>query len=418
MAASAVPGFFSKPREERLRIVADFAGLSEDELGVLRAADGGVPYSRADQMVENAIGTFSLPLGVATNFRINGADRMVPMAIEEPSVIAAASKGAKAARGAGGFEAEASESYSVGQIQVVDADMESAAGNIRDHAPEILGAANAKSATLSGMGRGAKEVSCREVDAPSGRMLVVEILVDVGDAMGANITNTMCEAVSPLVGELAGGRPLLRILSNYSTRRTASARAVFGRDAVGGDAVVSDMIRAFEFADNDVYRAVTHNKGIMNGIVAVANATGQDGRAIEAAAHAYASETGRYRSLTRWEADAQGNLVGTLRIPLAVGTVGGVAGVHPVARVCMRMLGATSARQLACAMASAGLAQNYGAMRALVTEGIQKGHMRLHARNLAAAAGAAPGQVDEIAAGMVAGGDISLGAARRLLGQT
>ena len=414
-AGSALPRFFEKSREERLRMVAEAAGLDDASLAVLTAGDGGMPFERADKMVENAIGTFSLPLGIATNFRINGRDVLIPMVIEEPSVIAAASKGAKAARASGGFEARAAEQYSLGQIQllgVVDAD--AAVKRITAAAQEILDAANSCSRTLQEMGCGAKEIACKTVDAPT-PMLVAELLVDVGDAMGANIINTMCESVAPRLEELSGGRALLRILSNYSERRMVSARATFLQDAVGGQQVVQDMISAYEFADNDIYRAVTHNKGVLNGVIAVANAAGQDSRAIEAAANAYASRTGRYRPLTSWSADARGDLVGTLEMPLAVGVVGGIVGAHPVSRVCMQILGACTAGDLACIMASVGLAQNYAAMRALATDGIQKGHMRLHARNLALAAGAKPEEIDELVREMISGNKISAHGTRELL---
>ncbi|RNJ78111.1 MAG: hydroxymethylglutaryl-CoA reductase, degradative [Nitrosopumilus sp. H8] len=415
MADSSIPGFYEKSRDERLGLVADFAGLSGEELGILRGG-GGIDFERADKMVENAIGTFSLPLGIATNFKIDGRDCLVPMAIEEPSVIAAASKGAKTARVCGGFKTHADRSYSTGQIQVLGAGGGSAQ-KIADSEARILELANQQSNTLSKTGRGAKKVSCREIDAESGRMLIVELLVDVGDAMGANITNTMCEAVSPLVEEITSGRALLRILSNYSVQRLARASATFASEAVGGEDTINDIILANEFADADVYRAVTHNKGVMNGVVSVANATGQDSRAIEAAANAYAARSGRYRSLTVWKKDGQGNLVGELELPLSVGIVGGIANVHPLARVCTKILGVSSAQELACVMVAAGLAQNYSAIRALVTEGIQKGHMRLHARNLAAAAGAAPGQIDDLVQKMIQHKKISLDGARELLGQ-
>jgi len=417
MPDSSISKFFEKSRKERLDIVANFANLSNEELDILQSNDGGISYEKADKMVENAIGTFSLPLGVATNFKINGKDYIIPMVIEEPSVIAAASKGAKTARIKGGFEVTADESYSIGQIQVLDVDISSAIQKIKDSSNEILQLANSKSNTLSKMGKGAKEISCKEIDTPSGKMLIAELLIDVGDAMGANITNTMCEAVSPLIEKISGGRTLLRILSNYSTRRIAKAKAVFEKEAVGGEKVVDNIILAFEFADNDVYRAVTHNKGILNGIISVANAVGQDSRAIEAAANAYAAKSGRYRSLSEWSKDDDGNLVGTLEIPLSVGIVGGIANVHPVAKVCAKILGVSSAQELACVMTATGLAQNYSAIRALATEGIQKGHMRLHARNLAAAAGATPEQIDKIVHKMIEENKISLDRAKELLDQ-
>jgi len=417
MPDSSISKFFEKSRKERLDVVADFSNLSNEELEILQNDNGGISFDKADKMVENAIGTFSLPLGIATNFKINGKDYVVPMVIEEPSVIAAASKGAKVARIKGGFEVYADESFSIGQIQMLDVDIPSAISKIKNATNEIIQLANSKSNTLSKMGKGAKEISCKEIDVPSGKMLIVELLIDVGDAMGANVTNTMCEAVSPLIEKITGGRALLRILSNYSTRRMVKAKAIFEKEAVGGEQVVDNIISAFEFADNDVYRAVTHNKGIMNGTIAVANAVGQDSRAIEAAANAYAAQTGKYRSLSKWSKDDEGNLVGTLEMPLSVGIVGGIVNVHPVAKVCAKILGASSAQELACVMTATGLAQNYSAIRALATEGIQKGHMRLHARNLASAAGARPDQIDEIVQKMIEEKKISLDRAKELLEQ-
>ena len=417
MSDSSISKFFEKSRKERLDIVGNFANLSTEELKILQNENGGISFDKADKMVENAIGTFSLPLGVATNFKINGKDYVVPMVIEEPSVIAAASKGAKVARIKGGFEVVADESFSIGQIQMLDVDIPLAISKIKNSTNEIIQLANSKSNTLSKMNKGAKEISCKEINTPSGKMLIVELLIDVGDAMGANVTNTMCEAISPLIEKITGGRALLRILSNYSIRRMVKAKAVFEKEAVGGEKVVDNIISAFEFADNDVYRAVTHNKGIMNGTIAVANAVGQDSRAIEAAANAYAAESGKYRSLSKWSKDSDGNLVGTLEIPLSVGIVGGIANVHLVAKVCTKILGTSSAQELACVMTATGLAQNYSAIRALATEGIQKGHMRLHARNLAAAAGATPNQIDKIVQKMIEEKKISFDRAKELLEQ-
>ncbi len=415
MKDSAISKFFEKSRRERLDIIKDFSDLTDEELELLENPNGGISFEKADKMVENAIGTFSLPLGIATNFKINGKDYVIPMVIEEPSVIAAASKGAKVARTLGGFQVKADESYSIGQIQILDIHNPSAIQNIQKSSNKILEIANSKSKTLSKIGKGAKEVSCKEIDTPKGKMLIVELLIDVGDAMGANVTNTMCEAVSPFIEEITEGRSLLRILSNYSTRRIAKVSAVFEKDAVGGEDVVDNIILAYEFADNDVFRAVTHNKGIMNGIIAVANATGQDSRAIEAAANAFASRTGRYRSLSKWTKDENGNLVGSLELPLSVGIVGGIANVHPVAKICNKILGVTSAQELSGIIIATGLAQNYSAIRALSTEGIQKGHMRLHARNLAAAAGASNDQIDMIVQKMIEENNISLDAAKELV---
>ena len=380
MRDSSISKFFEKTLKERLGVVADFSQLSQDELKIIEDATGGISFEKADNMIENAIGTFSLPLGIATNFRINGKDYLIPMVIEESSVIAASSKAAKTARIHDGFKAEADESYSIGQIQVVNTDVQAAIPKIIGASQDILNLANEQSNTLSKLGKGAKEISCKDIETDSGHMLIVELLIDVGDAMGANVTNTMCEAVAPMIEKLSGGKTLLRILSNYSTKRMVRVSAVFDKDEIGGEGVVDDMILAFQFADNDTYRAVTHNKGVMNGVIAVANATGQDSRAIEAAAHAYASKTGSYRSLTKWEKDGNGNLVGNFELPLSVGIVGGVIQHHPIAKICTKILGVTTTQELSCIIAAVGLAQNFSAMRALATEGIQKGHMKLHAR--------------------------------------
>lgn len=379
MKDSSISGFFEKNRKERLDIVAKFANLSDEEKKILESA-GGIGFEQADKMVENAVGTFSFPLGIATNFVINKKDYLVPMVIEEPSVVAAASKAAKIARIHGGFTMQNDESYSMGQIQLVRADPKAAAKKIMQASKEILDLANSKSATLSKMGKGAKEVSCKEISTDAGPMLIVELLIDVGDAMGANVTNTMCEGVAPLIEKITGGKVLLRILSNYSTRRIVRGTAIFDKEAVGGSDTVDNIVLAYQFAANDEYRAVTHNKGVMNGIIAVANATGQDTRAIEAAAHAYAARSGKYGSITEWTKDKNGNLVGKIELPMSVGVVGGIINAHPMAKVCAKILQVESASELACVIAATGLAQNFAALRALASEGIQKGHMRLHAR--------------------------------------
>ena len=390
MTNSSIPKFFEKSHEEKLDIICNFSDLNDDELNHLKNSTGGINFEHANKMIENAIGTFSLPLGVATNFKINDNDYLVPMVTEEPSVIAAASKAAKIAKLHGGFTAKVDGNISIGQIQIREKmgwnermDMEK---KILAGSKQILELANSKSSTLTKLGKGAKEILCKEVssnDRDNGTYMIIELMIDVGDAMGANVTNTMCEAVAPLIEKLTGKTILLRILSNYSTKRMVTVAATFDKDAVGGEEVVNDMISAFDFADNDVYRAVTHNKGVMNGTISVANATGQDSRAIEAAAHAYASHTGRYRSLTKWEKDNSGNLVGTFEIPLSVGIVGGITKDHPIAKICTKILKLQNVQELACIMAATGLAQNFAAMRALVTEGIQKGHMKLHARKQA-----------------------------------
>ena len=383
MTDSSIPKFFEKSHDEKLDIICNFSDLNDDELNHLKNSTGGIDFDHANKMIENAIGTFSLPLGIATNFKINDNDYLVPMVIEEPSVIAAASKAAKIAKIHGGFTARVDGNISIGQIQVLDVNIPESISTIDSNSNQIIELANSASKTLPKLGKGAKEVQCKEIKTSSSSMLIVELMIDVGDAMGANVTNTMCEIVAPLIEKLTNGKTLLRILSNYSTKRMVSVSAIFDKDAVGGGKVVNDMISAFEFADNDVYRAVTHNKGVMNGTISVANATGQDSRAIEAAAHAYASHTGKYRSLTKWEKDNSGNLVGIFEIPLSVGIVGGVTNDHPIAKICTKILKLQNVQELACIMAATGLAQNFAAMRALVTEGIQKGHMKLHARKQA-----------------------------------
>jgi len=414
LANSSIPKFYEKSKKERIKAIASFCGLSKKDVKVLQN-DGGISFGEADKMVENAIGTVSFPLGIATSFRINKKDYLVPMVIEEPSVIAAASKAAKIARKWGGFVMKADESYSIGQIQVVDVNVKSAIPKIMKSSKEILKLANSKSKTLSKMGKGAKQVSCKVIKTGSGHMLIVELLIDVGDAMGANVTNTMCEGVAPLIEKLTGGRVILRILSNYSTKRLVRGTAVFDKNEVGGQKIVDNIILAYQFAANDPYRAVTHNKGIMNGIIAVANATGQDTRAIEAAAHAYAARTGRYGSLTEWKKDRKGNLVGKIELPMSVGTVGGIVNVHPMIKICTKIIGAKSAKELACVIAATGLAQNFIEIRALASEGIQKGHMRLHAKNIVAAAGIKSDKIDEVTKRMIKEGNVSVHRAKEIL---
>ncbi|MDI1494911.1 MAG: hydroxymethylglutaryl-CoA reductase [Cenarchaeum symbiont of Oopsacas minuta] len=405
---SAISGMHKKTHSERLEIVRKFADLNKAEVEVLHST-GGIGFTEADLMVENAIGTFALPLGIATNFIINHRDCLIPMVIEEPSVIAAASRGAKIARASGGFKAKCGPSHVIGQIQLVGIkNLELASRNVKRSTLKILRMANKQSHTLSKMNRGALKISTRQIDPPSGPMLIVEILVDAADAMGANVTNSMCEAIAPLLEKLTEGRALLRILSNYSTTRIARASAIFRKDLIGGSRIVDDMVRAFEFAQYDVNRAVTHNKGVMNAVTAISNATGQDGRALEAAAGAYAARNGRYEPFTIWSKDVKGNLNGTIEMPMQVGTIGGIAAVHPIARVCIKIARAKSARQLGCAIVSAGLAQNFSALHALVTDGIQHGHMRLHARNIAITAGVPFDKVIMVASKMVDAGNISV----------
>jgi hydroxymethylglutaryl-CoA reductase len=411
---SSIPKFHEKTREERLHTLELFSNLSKEDIKILRG-EGGINFEQANNMVENAIGTISYPLGIATNFKINGNDYLIPMVIEEPSVIAAASKAAKIARKHGGFMMEADESFSIGQIQVVDIDAKMAISKVIAASDEILSLANSKSKTLSKMGKGAKEISCKQVTTQSGDILVVEILIDVGDAMGANVTNTMCEATAPLIEKITGGRVILKILSNYSTKRLVRGKAIFDKEELGGEKIVDNIIWAYEFAVNDPYRAVTHNKGIMNGIIAVANSTGQDTRAIEAASHAYASRSGKYTSLTKWKKDEKGNLLGEIEMPMSVGIVGGIINIHPMIKICMKILGVKSSKELACIIGAAGLAQNFSAIRALSSEGIQKGHMKLHARNIATSAGVPQEKMSEIISQMTREGNVSVTRAKEIL---
>ncbi len=414
MSDSSIPKFHEKTREEKLKALESFSNLSKEDIQILKS-EGGINFEQANNMVENAIGTVSYPLGIATNFKINGRDYLIPMVIEEPSVIAAASKAAKIARKHGGFTMVADESYSVGQVQVVDVDVKSVISNVMEKSEEILVLANSKSKTLSKMGKGAKEVSCKEVTTESGSMLIVEILIDVGDAMGANVTNTMCEAVAPLIEKITGGRVILKILSNYATKRLVKGTAVFDKEELGGEDVVNNIILAYQFAANDPYRAVTHNKGIMNGIIAVANSTGQDTRAIEAAAHAYASRHGNYTSLTKWKKNKDGNLVGEIEVPMSVGIVGGIVNIHPMIKTCVKILGVKSARELSCIIGATGLAQNFSAIRALASEGIQKGHMKLHAQNIAVSAGVPQEKMAHVINQMTREGNISVTRAKEIL---
>ena len=414
MTQSPSTRFHEKSRDERIESVRSFAGLSDEDVKILKT-DGGISFDQADHMVENVIGTFSFPLGIATNFMVNGKDYLVPMVIEESSVIAAASKAAKIARKLGGFTMKSDESYIIGQIQVVDVNVKSAIPKVLKASRRILNLANSKSRTLSGMKRGAKKVTCKKLKTESGAMLIVELLIDVGDAMGANVTNTMCEAVAPLVEELTGGRAILKILSNHSTERLVRGRAVFNKEDVGGSRIVDNIIHAYNFAASDPFRAVTHNKGVMNGIIAVANSTGQDTRAIEAASHAFASRDGAYTSLTKWRKDRRGNLVGEIEIPMPVGIVGGIIKVHPMIGVCIRILGVKTAKELACVIGAVGLAQNFSAIRALASEGIQKGHMKLHAKNIAISAGVPKHKVHEVVSKMTLENNVSVSRAKEIL---
>jgi len=384
---SRIEGFYKLSISERLRIVKDFAGLTSEEAMALTGSAGLDP-AIPDKMIENAVGSFALPLGIAVNFRINDRDYLIPMATEEPSVVAAASNAAKMARERGGFWTSSTTPVMIGQIQLTDIKDPSRAKHvILEKKQAILDLANKQDPMLIKLGGGARDIEVRVVQGQQGPMVIVHLLVDVRDAMGANAVNTMAEAVAPLVEDISGGRVRLRILSNLATHRLARARAVWSKEVVGGEGVVDGVIEAYLFADADPYRCATHNKGIMNGIDAVILATGNDTRAIEAGAHSFAARSGQYKPLTIFEKTPEGDLVGTIEIPMAVGLVGGATKVHPTAKACIKLLGVKCASELGEVAAAVGLAQNFAALRALATVGIQQGHMRLHAKNIAASAG-------------------------------
>jgi len=406
MRTSKISGFYKLSVEERLEKLRDFAGSTEEEIKVL--GNSGALGEIADRMIENVVGSMPLPLGIAVNFLINGKDYLIPMAIEEPSVVAAASNAAKMAREKGGFQTSSTEPIMIGQIQLTAvSDPASAKFTILANKRRILDLANEKDPVLVNLGGGAKdlevgggakdlEVKVIDTDTSASPMVIVHLLVNVKDAMGANAVNTMAEAVAPFIEQLADGKVNLRIISNLATYRLAFARAVFAKDAIGGEDVVDGIISAYLFAKSDPYRCATHNKGIMNGIDPVVIATGNDFRAIEAGAHSYASITGKYLPLTQWEKNKDHDLVGTIELPIAVGLVGGATTVHPTARINVKILDVKTANELAEIIAAVGLAQNFAALRALATEGIQRGHMSLHARNVAIAAGAKGEMIDRV----------------------
>ncbi|VVB54771.1 3-hydroxy-3-methylglutaryl-coenzyme A reductase [uncultured archaeon] len=397
MANSRLSGFYKLPPHERLSLVVKECALTKEESDSLSGI--GLSVSQADRMIENVVGLYSLPVGIATNFLINGRDYIVPMVVEEPSVVAAASNSARIAREGGGFKAETTDPVMIGQIQVIGlVDAKEAAEIVLSHKQEIVDFCNQQDSILVKFGGGCRDVEARVIDTKGGKMLIVHILVDVRDAMGANAINTMAERVAPKIEEWTGGKVLLRIISNLAVYRLARSKAVFPAKELGGEEVVDAILNAYWFAEADPFRGATHNKGIMNGISAVTVATGNDWRAVEAGAHSYASfKHHRYTTLSHYEKDKNGDLVGTIELPLAVGLVGGATKIHPTARANVRILGVKSAAELSQVIASVGLAQNLAALRALATEGIQKGHMRLHARNVAATAGAEGDDVEEVA---------------------
>lgn len=410
-ATSRIPGFYKLSLKERVQIVKEFAGLNDEEVTVLLGSAGSLSLELADRMIENVVGAFPVPLGIAVNFLINGRDYLIPMAIEEPSVVAAASNGAKMARVKGGFFTSSTEPIMIGQVQLVDvANPEEAKQTILAAKQEILSKANEGHRTIN-----AKDLDVKIVKASSGPMVVTELYVDCKDAMGANVVDSMAEAVAPLIERLTGGRVYLRIVSNLATKRLAKAWTTVPKEAVGGEEVVDSIVEAYAFAAADPYRAATHNKGIMNGITALVLATGNDVRAVEAGAHAYAALSGQYCPLSLWRKTKNGDLYGEIELPLAVGIIGGATKAHPIARVALKILGVKSARELAEVAAAVGLAQNLAALRALAHEGIQRGHMKLHARSLAMSVGAKGRLVNTIVQRMIEEGNIKMSRAKELL---
>ena len=413
--SSRISGFYKKPVDERVKIVAERVGLTDEEVATLKS-NGGLSIEAADRMTENVVGSIAYPFSVAVNFRVNGKDYLVPMAGEEPSVVAAASNMARLMRAGDGVVATTTDPIMIGQIQLLEIpDMDKAIKAIEASKESLLAAANELDPVLVRFGGGAKDMELRPLETEIGPMLIVHLLVDCRDAMGANAVNTMAESLAPTLGELSGGRPLLRIISNLADRRLVTVKCVVKAEDIGGPEAVDNIIAAWAFAQADPYRASTHNKGIMNGIAAVALGFAQDHRAIEAGAHAYAVKDGQYRSMSRWGKDAEGNLTGEMTLPMAVGLVGGATRSHPMAQVARKILGVEKAVDLANVMCAVGLAQNLGALRALTQEGIQQGHMRLHARNLVVMAGASGDMINKAVAVLIESGEIRFPKAQEIV---
>ncbi len=412
---SQLSGFYKLTPKERVQFVKEFAGLTDEEVEILQST-GSLKLELADRMIENVVGAIPIPLGIAVNFLINGRDYLIPMAIEEPSVVAAASYAAKMARSKGGFFTSSTEPIMIGQIQAVGIrDPYGAKMAILAAKNEILKKANEQDPMLVSVGGGAKDLEVKVIETNTGLMVITELHVDCRDAMGANAVNTMAEAVAPMIERITHGKACMRIISNLAVKRLARAWTVVAKKEVGGEEVVNGIVEAYNFAAADPFRAATHNKGILNGIIAVVIATGNDHRAVEAGAHAYAARSGHYGPLTVWEKNKDGDLVGSIELPMAVGIIGGATKVHPVAKVALKILGVKTANELGEVMAAVGLAQNLGALRALAHEGIQRGHMSLHARNVAITAGATGELIDLIVEKMVEEGKVRLDRAKELI---
>lgn len=414
---SKISGFYKMSIAERLKIIKEQAELTDDEVSVL-SSSGALSLDAADRMIENVIGTTEYPLGVACNFLIDGKEYLIPMALEEPSVVAAASNMAKLARIKGGFFTSATEPIMIGQIQIAYVnDPYFAKQAIISRKKEIIDLANEQDPMLVKFGGGARDITVRVLDSICGPMVIVHLMVDCRDAMGANAVNTMAEACAPLIEEISGGKALSRIISNLAKFRLARARAVFDKEGLGGEDVVDRIIMEYAFSLSDPYRCSTHNKGIMNGIDAVVVATMNDFRAVEAGAHSYAAMNGEYKPLTRWEKNKDGDLCGTIELPIAVGTVGGATSVHPVAKVVRKILDVKTASELSRVMAALGLAQNLAPLKAFATEGIQKGHMKLHAKNIAQMAGAEGEMIDKVVEVLVREKNVRVDRAKEVLSE-
>jgi hydroxymethylglutaryl-CoA reductase len=415
--SSEISGLYKLSPRERLRFVKDYAGLTDEEVALL-SNTGSLPMDMADRMIENVVGVMPTPLGIGVNFLVNDRDYLIPMATEEPSVVAAASYAAKMVRDGGGFYASSTPPVMIGQVQIVGVkDPHAARLRIIQHKEEILKKANEQDPVLVSAGGGAKDVEAKIIKTTQGPMVIAELLVDCRDAMGANAVNTMAEAVGPMLERIAGGHVCLRIISNLAVRRLVRAWCTIPKKSVGGDEVVDAIVNAYAFAAADPYRAATHNKGILNGIIAVILATCNDHRAIEAGAHAYAVKDGHYTALTTWEKNESGDLVGSIELPMAVGLIGGAVRTHPIAKIAVKILGVKTANEFGEVLAAVGLAQNLAALRALAHEGIQRGHMSLHARNIAVMGGATGDLIDVVAAKMVEERKVRVDRAKELIEQ-
>jgi len=413
---SRISGFHKLSVPERVDKVMAFAGLEDDGLRAQFLDTGNLPVDLADRLIENAVGTMNIPVGVATNLLIDGKDYLVPMATEESSVVAAVCNAARQCYESGGFTTSMSGTCMIAQVQLVDVpDPAHARLAILERIEEIRSLCDACDPVLVKLGGGFRDLEVRIVDSAHGPMVITHLIVDTRDAMGANAVNTMAEKLAPHLEGWAGGRVYLRILSNLADRRLARARCVWKLDAIGGPEVRDGMVRAYEFALMDPYRAATHNKGIMNGVTAVVMATGNDTRAVEAGAHAYAARKGWYSSLSQWEVTADGDLAGSLEMPMAVGLIGGATKLHPMARASLCIMDIQSAQQLARVIAAVGLAQNFSALKALATEGVQKGHMSLHSQNIALMAGAVGDEIGRVARRLVERGTVRIDVAEEEL---